>query len=123
MQLYNCTVTKLFGSRRKPSSHKLVIRLLIKAWNIVCSQTKWLNGTIRKEHLLLSSGSLPPLKRRGAFPPLRICPDYTPLFSNVFLPLPLLFLGVTQEGVYRTVGSNIQVQKLLNAFFGKEARL
>ncbi|XP_023266528.1 oligophrenin-1 isoform X3 [Seriola lalandi dorsalis] len=25
--------------------------------------------------------------------------------------------GVTQEGVYRTVGSNIQVQKLLNAFF------
>eukprot|EP00064_Thunnus_orientalis_P003347 superscaffoldBa00000270_g3356 len=29
--------------------------------------------------------------------------------------------GVAQEGVYRTVGSNIQVQKLLNAFFGKEA--
>ncbi|KAJ0061804.1 hypothetical protein NL108_012456 [Boleophthalmus pectinirostris] len=26
--------------------------------------------------------------------------------------------AVTQEGVYRTVGSNIQVQKLLNAFFG-----
>ncbi|XP_077403746.1 oligophrenin-1 [Vanacampus margaritifer] len=26
--------------------------------------------------------------------------------------------GVTQEGVYRTVGSNIQVQKLLIAFFG-----
>ncbi|XP_035034989.1 oligophrenin-1 [Hippoglossus stenolepis] len=25
--------------------------------------------------------------------------------------------GVTQEGVYRTVGSNIQVQKLLNTFF------
>ncbi|KAJ8401795.1 hypothetical protein AAFF_G00377660 [Aldrovandia affinis] len=25
--------------------------------------------------------------------------------------------GLTQEGVYRTVGSNIQVQKLLNAFF------
>ncbi|KAK9536300.1 hypothetical protein VZT92_006093 [Zoarces viviparus] len=25
--------------------------------------------------------------------------------------------GVTQEGVYRTVGSNIQVQKLINAFF------
>ncbi|XP_023818174.1 oligophrenin-1 [Oryzias latipes] len=25
--------------------------------------------------------------------------------------------GVTQEGVYRTVGSNIQVQRLLNAFF------
>ncbi|XP_061753014.1 oligophrenin-1-like [Nerophis ophidion] len=25
--------------------------------------------------------------------------------------------GVTQEGLYRTVGSNIQVQKLLNAFF------
>ncbi|XP_038564518.1 oligophrenin-1-like [Micropterus salmoides] len=25
--------------------------------------------------------------------------------------------GVTQEGVYRTVGSNIEVQKLLNAFF------
>lgn len=25
--------------------------------------------------------------------------------------------GATQEGVYRTVGSNIQVQKLLNAFF------
>ncbi|XP_037543429.1 oligophrenin-1 [Nematolebias whitei] len=25
--------------------------------------------------------------------------------------------GVSQEGVYRTVGSNIQVQKLLNAFF------
>ncbi|XP_059207893.1 oligophrenin-1-like isoform X2 [Centropristis striata] len=25
--------------------------------------------------------------------------------------------GVTQEGVYRTVGSNIQVQKLLNSFF------
>ncbi|XP_069002871.1 oligophrenin-1 isoform X1 [Embiotoca jacksoni] len=25
--------------------------------------------------------------------------------------------GTTQEGVYRTVGSNIQVQKLLNAFF------
>ncbi|KAL4630826.1 oligophrenin-1 isoform X2 [Arapaima gigas] len=25
--------------------------------------------------------------------------------------------GITQEGVYRTVGSNIQVQKLLNAFF------
>ena len=31
--------------------------------------------------------------------------------------------GVTQEGVYRTVGSNIQVQKLLNAFFGKEITL
>uniref|UniRef100_A0A672QE85 Oligophrenin 1 n=1 Tax=Sinocyclocheilus grahami TaxID=75366 RepID=A0A672QE85_SINGR len=28
--------------------------------------------------------------------------------------------GLTQEGVYRTVGSNIQVQKLLNAFFGEE---
>ncbi|XP_048338884.1 oligophrenin-1-like [Sphaerodactylus townsendi] len=28
--------------------------------------------------------------------------------------------GVTTEGVYRTVGSNIQVQKLLNAFFGKK---
>ncbi|RXN28714.1 oligophrenin-1 isoform X2 [Labeo rohita] len=28
--------------------------------------------------------------------------------------------GVTQEGVYRTVGSNIQVQKLLNAFFESE---
>ncbi|MCI4394729.1 hypothetical protein PGIGA_G00172170 [Pangasianodon gigas] len=27
--------------------------------------------------------------------------------------------GLTQEGVYRTVGSNIQVQKLLNAFFGE----
>ncbi|XP_044538822.1 oligophrenin-1 [Gracilinanus agilis] len=26
--------------------------------------------------------------------------------------------GITTEGVYRTVGSNIQVQKLLNAFFG-----
>uniref|UniRef100_A0A3B4A3E2 Uncharacterized protein n=1 Tax=Periophthalmus magnuspinnatus TaxID=409849 RepID=A0A3B4A3E2_9GOBI len=26
--------------------------------------------------------------------------------------------AITQEGVYRTVGSNIQVQKLLNAFFG-----
>ncbi|KAG7274140.1 hypothetical protein CRUP_011475, partial [Coryphaenoides rupestris] len=29
----------------------------------------------------------------------------------------LVFAGLTQEGVYRTVGSNIQVQKLLNAFF------
>ncbi|KAA0717191.1 Oligophrenin-1 [Triplophysa tibetana] len=28
--------------------------------------------------------------------------------------------GLTQEGVYRTVGSNIQVQKLLNAFFESE---
>lgn len=27
--------------------------------------------------------------------------------------------GLATEGVYRTVGSNIQVQKLLNAFFGK----
>ncbi|XP_068186996.1 oligophrenin-1 isoform X1 [Antennarius striatus] len=27
--------------------------------------------------------------------------------------------GLTQEGVYRTVGSNIQVQKLLNAFFDR----
>uniref|UniRef100_A0A8C6T7M8 Oligophrenin 1 n=1 Tax=Neogobius melanostomus TaxID=47308 RepID=A0A8C6T7M8_9GOBI len=26
--------------------------------------------------------------------------------------------AITQEGVYRTVGSNIQVQKLLNSFFG-----
>ncbi|MEE6527702.1 hypothetical protein FKM82_029274, partial [Ascaphus truei] len=25
--------------------------------------------------------------------------------------------GITSEGVYRTVGSNILVQKLLNAFF------
>uniref|UniRef100_A0A7N8X0Q7 Oligophrenin 1 n=1 Tax=Mastacembelus armatus TaxID=205130 RepID=A0A7N8X0Q7_9TELE len=33
-----------------------------------------------------------------------------------YLPL-FLFTGLTQEGVYRTVGSNIQVQKLLNAFF------
>lgn len=31
----------------------------------------------------------------------------------------LLCLGISTEGVYRTVGSNIQVQKLLNAFFGK----
>lgn len=38
-------------------------------------------------------------------------PDYSPF---------LIFLGLTQEGVYRTVGSNIEVQKLLNAFFGKE---
>uniref|UniRef100_A0A8C3AH86 Oligophrenin 1 n=1 Tax=Cyclopterus lumpus TaxID=8103 RepID=A0A8C3AH86_CYCLU len=38
-------------------------------------------------------------------------------FLNVFLPPAILFPGVTQEGVYRTVGSNIQVQKLLNAFF------
>lgn len=30
-----------------------------------------------------------------------------------------ILLGITTEGVYRTVGSNIQVQKLLNAFFGK----
>ncbi|RMC22098.1 hypothetical protein DUI87_02971 [Hirundo rustica rustica] len=34
--------------------------------------------------------------------------------------------GITTEGVYQTVGSNIQVQKLLNAFFGhtcpKEAK-
>lgn len=40
-------------------------------------------------------------------------------------PLILLFSsfsGLTQEGVYRTVGSNIQVQKLLNTFFGKELR-
>uniref|UniRef100_A0A3P8ZVC5 Oligophrenin-1 n=1 Tax=Esox lucius TaxID=8010 RepID=A0A3P8ZVC5_ESOLU len=28
--------------------------------------------------------------------------------------------GITQEGVYRTVGSNIQVQKLLNAFFDQK---
>uniref|UniRef100_A0A674B3W6 Oligophrenin 1 n=1 Tax=Salmo trutta TaxID=8032 RepID=A0A674B3W6_SALTR len=28
--------------------------------------------------------------------------------------------GLTQEGVYRTVGSNIQVQKLLNAFFDQK---
>lgn len=35
---------------------------------------------------------------------------------------PPFFSGVTQEGVYRTVGSNIQVQKLINAFFGKEIR-
>uniref|UniRef100_A0A8C2G5R8 Oligophrenin 1 n=1 Tax=Cyprinus carpio TaxID=7962 RepID=A0A8C2G5R8_CYPCA len=33
------------------------------------------------------------------------------LFFSFFL------VGLTQEGVYRTVGSNIQVQKLLNAFF------
>ncbi len=36
------------------------------------------------------------------------------LFFSFFL------VGLTQEGVYRTVGSNIQVQKLLNAFFGEE---
>lgn len=30
-----------------------------------------------------------------------------------------VLLGITTEGMYRTVGSNIQVQKLLNAFFGK----
>lgn len=49
----------------------------------------------------------------------------------LLLPPPLLLflfsfffaLGVTQEGVYRTVGSNIQVQKLLNAFFGKKISL
>ncbi|XP_030648269.1 oligophrenin-1 [Chanos chanos] len=29
--------------------------------------------------------------------------------------------GLTQEGVYRTVGSNIQVQKLLNAFFDSKS--
>lgn len=29
-----------------------------------------------------------------------------------------LSLGIKTEGLYRTVGSNIQVQKLLNAFFG-----
>lgn len=45
------------------------------------------------------------------------------LFSLFFFNLPSSLLGVTQEGVYRTVGSNIQVQKLLNAFFGKEITL
>lgn len=54
----------------------------------------------------------------GTFPLLCICPDYTPLFS-FYLPFSS-FSGVSQEGVYRTVGSNIQVQKLLNAFFGKK---
>uniref|UniRef100_A0A8C1BZF7 Oligophrenin 1 n=1 Tax=Cyprinus carpio carpio TaxID=630221 RepID=A0A8C1BZF7_CYPCA len=35
---------------------------------------------------------------------------------SLFTPLRVR-LSLTQEGVYRTVGSNIQVQKLLNAFF------
>uniref|UniRef100_A0AAQ6A2C6 Oligophrenin 1 n=1 Tax=Amphiprion ocellaris TaxID=80972 RepID=A0AAQ6A2C6_AMPOC len=42
----------------------------------------------------------------------------TPLFFFLSCsPPPHLSPGATQEGVYRTVGSNIQVQKLLNAFF------
>lgn len=46
------------------------------------------------------------------------------LFFFFWFLVSLLFcfflVGLTQEGVYRTVGSNIQVQKLLNAFFGEE---
>lgn len=41
------------------------------------------------------------------------------LLDRLWLTLLLLFSGISTEGVYRTVGSNIQVQKLLNAFFGK----
>jgi len=40
--------------------------------------------------------------------------------SLVSLFFSFSLVGLTQEGVYRTVGSNIQVQKLLNAFFGEE---
>lgn len=41
-------------------------------------------------------------------------------FFNFSLFFSFFLVGLTQEGVYRTVGSNIQVQKLLNAFFGEE---
>lgn len=63
----------------------------------------------------------------GTFPLLCVRPHYTQI--NVFLhfllfhPPSLSSPGLTQEGVYRTVGSNIQVQKLLNAFFGKKISL
>lgn len=57
-----------------------------------------------------------------AFPQLSICPR-TFFFSFVFNLPHVFFLGATQEGVYRTVGSNIQVQKLLNAFFGKLVKI
>ena len=50
--------------------------------------------------------------------PLSSLPSLLPLLSPPLLYL-LLSPGLTQEGVYRTVGSNIQVQKLLNAFFGE----
>jgi len=40
-------------------------------------------------------------------------------FGQALANTTLLFSGISTEGVYRTVGSNIQVQKLLNAFFGK----
>lgn len=61
--------------------------------------------------------------RRGTFPHLSLCPDCAPLhlpFLPSLPPPPIFILGATQEGVYRTVGSNIQVQKLLNSFFGKK---
>uniref|UniRef100_A0A673A3J2 Oligophrenin 1 n=1 Tax=Sphaeramia orbicularis TaxID=375764 RepID=A0A673A3J2_9TELE len=44
----------------------------------------------------------------------------TPYFHNLYTPVFMNLTeirGITQEGVYRTVGSNIQVQKLLNSFF------
>lgn len=49
----------------------------------------------------------------------RLCSPH-PLTVFTPPPSPIFVLGATQEGVYRTVGSNIQVQKLLNAFFGKK---
>lgn len=93
------------------------------------SVSNW-SGKIRQEHLYLQSDSgrlcvvhfhcslfvqiVPP-----PAPPFLLLPPPLLLFFSFFF----FALGVTQEGVYRTVGSNIQVQKLLNAFFGKKISL
>lgn len=77
-------------------------------------------GKFRQErlHLWLGSGKL----HAAHFHTCLFVQSVHPFISfyHLQLPLSIFILGATQEGVYRTVGSNIQVQKLLNAFFGKK---